>query len=98
VWACAPICEKALKVLATINDDYRSIKGDIHRSPRFSFKRDLGGGDIINRQLDEIFKINLIFNFYFLHTQITLILAMTPLRWMKCIDCSIRWFPLNIVR
>lgn len=75
VWACAPICEKALKVLATINDDYRSIKGDIHRSPRFSFKRDLGGGDIINRQLDEIFlnksNIQHLFSTYSKHIDIS---------------------------
>lgn len=53
VWACAPICEKALKVLATINDHYRSIKGNIHRSPRFSFKRHFGQSSGINNQVAE---------------------------------------------
>jgi len=53
VWACAPICEKALKVLAAINDDYRSIKGNIHLSPRFSFERRFGQGSGINNQVAE---------------------------------------------
>ncbi|WP_429182645.1 hypothetical protein [Aeromonas rivipollensis] len=55
VWACAPICGKALKVLVSINDDYRSIKGDIHRSPRFSFDEFNAVGDSIKRQLDDAF-------------------------------------------
>ncbi|CAM7079809.1 site-specific integrase [Leclercia adecarboxylata] len=54
VWACAPICEKALKVLATLNDDNRSIKGNIHRSPRFSFEGCFGQGSGINKQVAEI--------------------------------------------
>lgn len=53
VWACAPICEKALAVLAVLNDDYRSFKGDIHRSPRFSFDENGGTGDNIYRQREE---------------------------------------------
>ena len=55
VWACAPICEKALKVLTSINDDNRSIKGDIHRSPRFSFEGKHRRGNSINRQIDEVY-------------------------------------------
>ncbi len=54
VWACAPICEKALKVLAAINDDYRSIKGNIHRSPRFSFERRFGLDFDVNKQVAEV--------------------------------------------
>lgn len=53
VWACAPICKKALAVLAALNDDYRSLKGDIHRSPRFSFYGNHGARDNIRRQLEE---------------------------------------------
>lgn len=54
VWACAPICKKALEVLAALNDDYRATKGDIRRSPRFSFDGISGTGNNINRQLDDI--------------------------------------------
>ena len=53
VWACAPICEKALAVLAALNDDHRLIKGDIHRSPRFYFDKS-GVGDRINSQLQDV--------------------------------------------
>jgi len=75
VWACAPICEKALEVLATINDDYRSIKGDIHRSPRFSFEGACGIGENINRQKDETFlntsNLKRLFSNYSKHLDIT---------------------------
>ena len=53
VWACAPICKKALEVLANLNDDYRLTKGDIHRSPRFSFDGISRSGDNISRQLED---------------------------------------------
>ncbi|MGR5187737.1 site-specific integrase [Photobacterium damselae] len=55
-WACAPICEKALLILTVLNDKYRSISGDIHLSPRFSFRGDGKGwtGDTINRQLKDL--------------------------------------------
>ncbi|EGR3353083.1 integrase [Vibrio parahaemolyticus] len=52
-WACAPICEKALLILTVLNDKYRSVSGDIHLSPRFSFKRKGWTGDTINRQLKD---------------------------------------------
>ncbi|QFQ78536.1 site-specific integrase [Vibrio harveyi] len=55
-WACAPICEKALLILTVLNDKYRSISGDIHLSPRFSFKGEGNGwtGDTIKRQLKDV--------------------------------------------
>lgn len=75
VWACAPICEKALKVLATINDDYRSTKGDIHRSPRFSFEGIYKCDDKINRQLGESFlnksNLNILISSYSKHIDIS---------------------------
>ncbi len=75
VWACAPICEKALKVLATLNDDYRSIKGDIHRSPRFSFERRFEQGRSINNQVTEAIlnrtNLNDLFANYSRHLDIT---------------------------
>jgi hypothetical protein len=49
-WACAPICEKALAVLTVLNDSYRSKKGNIHCSPRFSFEGICYSGDNINKQ------------------------------------------------
>lgn len=52
VWACAPICKKALEVLVALNDDYRLSKGDIHCSPRFSFDR--SGGENILQQLEDV--------------------------------------------
>ncbi|MDK4745474.1 site-specific integrase [Leclercia adecarboxylata] len=54
VWACAPICEKALKVLASLNDNYRSFKGNIHHYPRFSFEGHFGQGSSINNQMAEV--------------------------------------------
>ncbi|HAV1362134.1 TPA: site-specific integrase [Vibrio parahaemolyticus] len=53
-WACAPICEKALLILTVLNDKYRSVSGDIHLSPRFSFKGKGCTGDTINRQLKDL--------------------------------------------
>ena len=53
VWACAPICKKSLAVLTALNDSYRSKKGNIHCSPRFSFKRKSSSGDNINKQLKD---------------------------------------------
>ncbi|WP_273977733.1 site-specific integrase [Vibrio parahaemolyticus] len=55
-WACAPICEKALLILTVLNDKYRSISGDIHLSPRFSFKGERKGwtGESIHRQLKDV--------------------------------------------
>ena len=50
-WACAPICKQALEILTVLNDDYRSVKGDIHSSPCFRFDGNSGSGDIINNQL-----------------------------------------------
>lgn len=52
-WACAPICKKALEVLEVLNDDCRSVKGDIYLSPRFSFAGNYGSGDNINSQLED---------------------------------------------
>ncbi|EHK0038061.1 site-specific integrase [Vibrio natriegens] len=52
-WACAPICEKALLILTVLNDKYRSVSGDIHLSPRFSYKGKGWTGDTINRQLKD---------------------------------------------
>ncbi|MFH0228064.1 site-specific integrase [Vibrio diabolicus] len=54
-WACAPICEKALLILTVLNDKYRSVSGDVHLSPRFSFKGEGKGwtGDTIHRQLKD---------------------------------------------
>lgn len=54
-WACAPICEKALLILTVLNDKYRSVSGDIHLTPRFSFKGEGKGwtGDTIHRQLKD---------------------------------------------
>ena len=52
-WACAPICKEALEVLVELNDEYRSNKGDIHCSPRFSFDGTGGSGNNINRQLKD---------------------------------------------
>ncbi|WP_199450475.1 site-specific integrase [Vibrio harveyi] len=55
-WACAPICEKALLILTVLNDKYRSVSGDIHLTPRFSFKGEGKGwtGDTIHRQLKDV--------------------------------------------
>ncbi|CAK1748418.1 site-specific integrase [Vibrio cyclitrophicus] len=53
-WACAPICEKALKILTALNDDYRTNKGNIHCSPRFRFGGLYGIGDNIKSQLNDI--------------------------------------------
>lgn len=56
VWACAPICKKALAVLTVLNDNYRSKKGDIHCSPRFIFDGHACTGDnIINQSKDIIY-------------------------------------------
>ena len=75
VWACAPICEKALKVLTNINDDYRSIKSNIHCSPRFSFEGNHGVGDRINKQIDESYlnsnNLTSLLNSYSKHLNIT---------------------------
>lgn len=51
-WACAPICEKALLILTVLNDKYRSVSGNIHLSPRFSFKGN--ERDTISRQLKDV--------------------------------------------
>jgi integrase len=53
VWACAPICKKALEVLVGLNDEYRSNKDDIHCSPRFSFGGNTNTCNNINRQLQD---------------------------------------------
>jgi integrase len=53
-WACAPICKEALEVLIKLNDEYRSNKGDIHCSPRFSFEGISNVGNNINRQLKDV--------------------------------------------
>lgn len=56
VWACAPICKKALAVLNALNDNNRSKKGDIHSSPRFVFDGHACTGDnIINQSKDIIY-------------------------------------------
>ncbi|ELH0871175.1 site-specific integrase [Vibrio cholerae] len=74
-WACAPICEKALKVLTALNDDYRSNKGDIHCSPRFAFDGRGGAGDNIKRQLNDAVlntsNLRLLFADYSRHIDIT---------------------------
>ena len=74
-WACAPICKQALEILTVLNDDYRSVKGDIHSSPRFSF--DGSGVGNISRQLADIVlnKTNLqsLFVAYSKHLDITYI-------------------------
>lgn len=75
VWACAPICQKALAILTELNDDYRSVKGDIHSSPRFTFgsRRQLGNN--INRQLTDavvnICNLNRLLSDYSKHLDIT---------------------------
>jgi integrase len=53
-WACAPICKEALEVLVELNDEYRSNKGDIHCSPRFSFDGNRGLGNTILRLRKDI--------------------------------------------
>jgi integrase len=74
-WACAPICKKALEVLTAINDQYRSSKGDIHCSPRFSFTGHGGTGDNINRQLKDMAlnksHLSKLFSFYSKYLDIT---------------------------
>ena len=75
-WACAPICEKALLILTVLNDKYRSISGDIHLSPRFSFKGEGRGwtGDTIHRRLKDAqlntSNLSLLFHYYSLHIDI----------------------------
>ncbi|NIY87961.1 site-specific integrase [Vibrio campbellii] len=75
-WACAPICEKALLILTVLNDKYRSVSGDIHLSPRFSFKGEGRGwtGDTINRQLKDAQlntqNLSKLFHSYSLHIDI----------------------------
>lgn len=75
VWACAPICEKALKVLAALNDNYRSFKGNIHLSPRFSFETRFELGDSINSRVGETFlnrtTLGQLFKNYSRHIDIT---------------------------
>ncbi|EGQ7698425.1 site-specific integrase [Vibrio vulnificus] len=72
-WACAPICEKALLILTVLNDKYRSVSGDIHLTPRFTFKGEGKGwtGDTIHRQLKDVHlntqKLRNIFYDYSLH-------------------------------
>lgn len=74
-WACAPICKKALEVLIALNDSYRSNKGDIHCSPRFSFDGYGRMGDNIARQLKDavlnIQNLNVIFMYYSKYLDIT---------------------------
>jgi hypothetical protein len=65
VWACAPICKKALAVLNALNDNNRSKKGDIHSSPRFVFDGHACTGDnIINQSKDIIYKYGRRFYLY----------------------------------
>ena len=75
VWACAPICEKALKVLAALNDNYRSFKGNIHLSPRLSFETRFELGDSINNRVGETFlnrtTLGQLFKNYSRHIDIT---------------------------
>lgn len=75
VWACAPICEKALKVLGALNDIYRSFKGNIHLSPRFSFETRFEPGDSINSRIGETFlnrtTLGQLFTNYSRHIDIT---------------------------
>lgn len=54
VWACAPICKKALAILTVLNDEYRSVKGDIHCSPCFRFDGKNGIGDNITSQIADV--------------------------------------------
>ena len=74
-WACAPICKKALEVLTALNDSYRSNKGDIHCSPRFSFDGNGGAGNNIARQLEGAVlntqNLNNIFIYYSKYLDIT---------------------------
>ncbi|AMO54470.1 integrase [Endozoicomonas montiporae] len=74
-WACAPICKKALEVLAVLNDDYRSVKGDIYFSPRFKFDGNGGGGDNFLRQLEDVIlntaNLRRLFTDYSKHLDIT---------------------------
>ncbi|HBC3483054.1 site-specific integrase [Vibrio sp. JZG10] len=75
-WACAPICEKALLILTVLNDKYRSVSGDIHLSPRFSFKGEGKGwtGETIHRQLKDVqlntHNLRVLFYDYSLHIDI----------------------------
>ena len=57
VWACAPICKKALAILTELNDDYRSVKGDIHSSPRFNFDFGRYGGNISSQTTDIVLNV-----------------------------------------
>ena len=67
-WACAPICKKALMILTELNDNYRTEKGDIHESPRFSFDGQGNLGGSIARQLKSrvlnISGLSNLFSFY----------------------------------
>ncbi|HJS13816.1 MAG TPA: site-specific integrase [Rheinheimera sp.] len=74
VWACAPICKKALAILTELNDDYRSVKGDIHSSPRFSFDFGRHGESISSQHADvalNVSNIRVIFTNYSKHLDIT---------------------------
>jgi len=76
-WACAPICKKALEILTVLNDDYRSVKGDIHCSPRFRFEGKDGLDDNIVSQLADATlntsKLDQLFTAYSKHLGITYI-------------------------
>lgn len=75
VWACAPICKKALAILTELNDDYRSVHGDIHSSPRFSFNGYGVSGESISSQLADVTlntnNLNNLFSGYSKHLGIT---------------------------
>ena len=75
VWACAPICKKALNVLSVLNDDFRSEKGNIHRSPTFWMDGYRGTGDNISSQMKDTVlntaNLNNLFKTYSKHLDIT---------------------------
>lgn len=75
VWACAPICKKALEVLTALNDDYRTNKGDIHSSPRFISDGTSSRVGSIKNQLNDVVlngsNLRVVFERYSRHLNIT---------------------------
>jgi integrase len=74
VWACSPICQKALSVLRELNSDHRSEKNNIHISPRFSFDRQAKTGNNIKCSKKEVLLntkgLSDLFKFYSNHINI----------------------------
>lgn len=74
VWACSPICQKALSVLRELNSDHRSEKNNIHISPRFSFESKAKTGNNIKCSTKEVLLntkgLSDLFKFYSNHINI----------------------------